>query len=99
MYTVVERRAINRDRLQETFQRGQSEFFPKMLRAPGFVGFYLVADEENGINTAINVWESKAHAEAFIPEAAGWLQTLDEIGHKLQSTNQGETVVDLTPPK
>ncbi|MCA1598566.1 MAG: hypothetical protein LC769_06010, partial [Chloroflexi bacterium] len=51
-----------------------SEFFPKMQRAPGLVGFYLITDEENGINTAINVWESKAHAEAFIPEAASWLQ-------------------------
>jgi quinol monooxygenase YgiN len=97
MYTMVERRTINRARIQETIQRAQSEFFPKMQRAPGFIGFYLVTDEENGINTAINVWESKAHAEAFIPEAASWLQTLDELGHTLQSTNRGETMVDLTP--
>ncbi len=101
MYTLIERRTINRDRLQETFQRAQGEFFPTMQRAPGFVGFYLVSDEENGINTAISVWDSKAHAEAFSNEATTvrWLRTLDELGHTHQTTNQGETVVDITPPK
>ncbi len=96
MYTMVERRTINHERIQETVQRAQSEFFPAMQHAHGFVSFYLVTDEENGINTAISVWESKAHAEAFYPEAASWLRTLDELGHTLQSNNRGETVIELT---
>jgi len=99
MYTMVERRTINRERLQETVQRAQSEFFPKLQQAPGFVGFYLVTDEEHGINTAIVVWENKAQAEAFYQEGAGWLRTLDELGHTLQSDNRGETVIELTPQK
>ena len=32
---------------------------------PGFIGFYVVADEANSINAAVIVWVSKAHADAF----------------------------------
>jgi heme-degrading monooxygenase HmoA len=98
VYTIVERRTINRERLQETVQRAQREFFPQLQRAPGFVGFYLVTDEERSINTAIVVWEDQAQAEAF--EAAGytgWLQTLEAMGHTLQSDNRGQTVIQLQP--
>jgi heme-degrading monooxygenase HmoA len=97
MYTQVERRTMNRARVQETMQRAQAEFFPRLQQAPGFVGFYLVADEPNGIQTAIVVWEDKAHAEAFGPQAAPWLSALDELGHTIQSSNQGETVLQITP--
>ncbi len=99
MYTIVERRTINRERIQETVQRAQSEFFPKLQHAPGFVGFYLVTDEENGINTTIAVWEDKAQAEAFNAVGEGWLRTLDELGHTLQSDNRGETVIQIEPQK
>jgi len=97
MYTQVERRTMNRERLQETMQRAQAEFFPKLQQAPGFVGFYLVADEANSINTAILVWENKAAADTFAQGAASWLRALDELGHTVQSSNQGETVVQLMP--
>lgn len=97
MYTMIQRRKMNRDRLQETQQRAQSEYFPKLRRAPGFVGFYLVADEEKSINTAVIVWENKAHAEAFFSEAQEWFQTLDQMGHTLESSNRGETVIEITP--
>ena len=101
MYTTVERRKINRERLQETVQRAQAEFFPKLQRAPGFVGFYLVTDEDNSINTAIVVWDDKAQADAFYHSQRGesWLQTLEELGHTLQSDNRGETVIQLEPQK
>ncbi len=95
MYTLVERRKINVDRLQETIERAQREFFPQLQAAPGFIGFYLVADEVNGINTAIIVWESKAQADAFEAEYSPWLRTLEELGHALQSDNRGETVITL----
>lgn len=97
MYTMIERRTINRGRLQETIQRGQREFFPPLQRAPGFVSFSLVADEEQGINTAIVVWESKVQADIFYQTSGGWLQTLEDLGHTLQSDNRGETVITLTP--
>ncbi len=100
MYTQVERRKINHARLQETVQRAQGEFFPKLQQAPGFVGFYLVTDEGNDINAAIIVWESKEHAEAFDQKAGGrWQQTLDDLGHTLQSDNRGETVIQVLPQK
>jgi hypothetical protein len=95
MYTVVERRKVNVERLQETTQRAQSEFFPRLQAAPGFIGFYLVADEANGINTAVIVWESKAQADAFEAENSRWLRTLEELGHTLQSDNRGETVITV----
>jgi hypothetical protein len=97
MYTWIERRKANLERLQETMQRAQSDFFPKLQRAPGFSGFYLVADQANGINTAIIIWESKAQADAFTEENSAWMQTLEQFGHTLQSDNRGETVINLAP--
>lgn len=99
MYTMVERRTINTATIQETVQRAQSEFFPKLQSAPGFVGFYLVADEANGINTAIVVFESKAQFDDFDKGARGWTQTLEDLGHTLQSDNRGETVITIEPPQ
>ena len=99
MYTMIERRKMNREKAEETKQRGRSEFFPKLRSAPGFVGFYLVEDNENGINTAVIVWEDKAKAESFWPQAESWLKTLDELGHELQTDNRGETVVQLEAAK
>jgi len=52
---------------------------------------------ENGINTAIIVWENKAHAEAFNAVGEGWQQALEQMGHTLQSDNRGETVIELEP--
>ena len=95
MYTIINRRKINRDRQQETIRRARSEFLPKLQDAPGLVGFYLVTDEENGINTAIAVWEDRAHAQAFQAEVEGWTRVLDDMGHTLQSENRGETTVSL----
>ncbi len=97
MYTMVERRKVNPESIHETIQRGQSEFFPQLRAAPGFTGFYLVADEAYGINTAIILWESKTHADAFDAENSGWMQKLEELGHPLQSDNRGETVIELRP--
>ena len=99
MYTIVNRRKINRDRMQETIQRGQSEFFPKLRQAPGFVGFYLVNDQNEGINTAIIVFEDKASADAFQGEGASWARVLDEMGHKVESDNRGETLLSIEPQK
>lgn len=99
MYTIVERRKANRERMQETVQRAQTEFFPKLQEAPGFVSFYLVADEANAVNTAIIVWESKQQADAFDAVGKGWQQTLEQMGHALQSENRGETVIALEPTK
>ncbi len=99
MYTLVERWKGPSDNMQETSRRAQTEFFPKLQAAPGFVSFYLVADEANAVNTAIIVWENKAQAEAFTPVAEGWQQVLKQLGHTLQSDNRGETVIELQPKK
>jgi heme-degrading monooxygenase HmoA len=97
MYTTVERRTINRETLDATVKLAQTEFFPHLQRAPGFIGFYLVADEDNAINTAIIVWQDKAQADAFEAQQQSWLRRLDEFGHTLQSDNHGETVIELQP--
>ncbi len=99
MYTMIERRTISRERMQETVQRAQTEFFPGLQKAPGFVGFYLVSDEANGINTAVVVFDSKAQFDDFDKGAKGWQQTLEELGHTLQSDNRGETVIQIEPKK
>lgn len=97
MYTIIERRKANQSRAQETGQQAQREFLPKLQQAPGFVGFYLVEDQENGVNTAIVVWESKAQADAFQQEADSWARTLDEHGHRRETSNRGETIIQVTP--
>ena len=99
MYTIVERRKTNLERLPETMQRADRDFFPKLRAAPGFAGFYLVADEAQGINTAIIVWESKAQADTFEAENSAWMRTLEELGHTLQSDNRGDTVMQIDAPR
>jgi hypothetical protein len=97
MYTEVERRTINHATIQDTIERAQKEFFPKLEHAPGLIGFYLVSDEENSINTAILIWESKAQADIFEEANGSWRQTLDQLGHMVQSDNRGETVIRIEP--
>jgi hypothetical protein len=58
-----------------------------------------VADEENDVNTAIVVWQDKVQADAFDTEAQVWMQTLEELGHTLQTDNRGETMIQLEPQK
>src|SRR4051794_31211944 len=99
VYTEVERRGVNPATIDETIRRGQVEFFPKLQAAPGFIGFYLVADEANATNTAIIVWESKADADAFDLVGEFWRRALDDLGHPLQSDNRGEVVIQLEPTK
>ena len=99
MYTIVERRITNVERLPETMQRAEVEFFPTLRAADGFRGFYLVADEAQGTNVATLVWDSKAQADAFQATYDVWLQALDAFGHTLQSENRGETVMQIDPPQ
>ena len=99
MYTVIQRRKLDPARQQETRERAQREFFPKLQQAPGFVGFYLVADEEQGITTAIAVWQDRQSAEAFQPQVDAWTQVLESMGAHRESINRGETVVEITPQR
>ncbi|HET8626791.1 MAG TPA: antibiotic biosynthesis monooxygenase [Thermomicrobiales bacterium] len=99
MYTIVQRRRIDPARQQETRERAQRDFFPQLQRAPGFVGFYLVADEEQGITTAITVWQDQASAAAFQPQVDAFTQVLKSMGARRESINRGETVVAITPQR
>ena len=97
MYTFIYRRRVNRERLHDTQARAQREFFPKLQQAPGFIGFYLVADQATNLNISIVVWESKAHADAFQPQVDQWTRVLESLGSHEESSNHGETVVEITP--
>lgn len=97
MYTTVVRRKFDPARVQETRERAQREFFPTLQQAPGLIGFYLVTDEEQGVNTAITVWKDKGSADAFAPQVEAWSRTLDSLGNRVETTNRGETVIELTP--
>ncbi len=95
MYAMVTRRTMNPARAQETRERAASEFWPKLQQAPGFVSFSLIQGED-GVTTAVVLWESKAQADAFRGEAAGWSRALDEFGHQLETQGGGEVVQHLT---
>jgi hypothetical protein len=97
VYTIIDRRKVNQARLDETTRRAETEFFPKVQAAEGFVGFYLVADGD--LFTAIFVWQDQAKADAFDSSYKAWVQVLEEMGHSLESDNRGETVIQLEPQK
>ncbi len=97
MYTIINRRKIDPARQQETRARAEREYWPKLRQAPGFVGFYLVADEEQGMTVSVAVWQDKASADAFQPQVEAWGQVLESMGTQRESSNRGETVVEITP--
>ena len=99
MYTIIDRRTTNLERLPETTERAEREYFPKLQAAPGFSGFYLVADEGSDLFVGITVWESKPDADAFEATMTGWLQALEELGHNGQTENRGEAVIELQPQR
>jgi len=91
MYAIVTRRRMNPARMEETRALGRSEFFPKMQQAPGFVSFSLIRGED-GVNTAVILFQSKEHAEGFRGEAEAWTRKLDEFGHQFEGQSMGEVV-------
>ena len=95
MYAVVTRRTMNPERVQETRERASRELWPKVQRTPGFVSFTLVQGED-GVNTSIFLWETRAQAEAFREEARRWWGALDGFGHRVASEGGGEVVQHLT---
>jgi hypothetical protein len=96
MYAQIVRRAPSHERREETMQRAGREFFPKLRQASGFVAFYLVA-EEDGLNTAVTIWEDRARAEAFLPQMQAWNGTLEALGNWQQSRTAGEVITHVTP--
>ena len=66
----------------QTIERARAEFFRKLKSPDGFVGFYLVADENGGVNTVVIVWESKEAAEAFDTVSDVWQGSLEGNGSR-----------------
>jgi len=97
LYTIIDRRHVNQDRLEETTRRAETEFFPKAQAAAGFFGFYLVADGD--LFTGIFVWEDQAKADAFEATYKNWPAELEAMGHRLESDNRGETIIQIEPTK
>lgn len=95
MYAIVTRRRMNPDRMQETRERASREFWPKVQQLPGFVSFTLILGDD-GINTSLIVWESKAHADAFHEQQASWSRVLEEFGHRTETHESGEVMQHLT---
>jgi heme-degrading monooxygenase HmoA len=97
MYTVVERRKTNFDKIEETAKRAADEFFPALQASDGFVGFYVVNDEEQGEHVVIMVWNTKEQSEKFLATQDAWLKVPDSLGQKLLNMNKGDTLIDLGP--
>jgi hypothetical protein len=96
MYAIVTRRTLNVARAQETAERAQREFYPKLQQAPGFVSLSLI-QAEGGIVVVVLLFESQAHAEAFQGVSSEWVRTLDELGHRLESHDAGDVFQHVTP--
>ena len=95
MYAIVTRRRANPERQQEARERAETDFIPKLRQAPGFVSLTLVRGED-GVTTAVVVWESQAQAEAFRDEAEQWSRTLEEFGFHLELRTGGEVFEHVT---
>src|SRR5690242_17899140 len=96
MHAMVTRRRMNPARAQETRERAAREFWPMLQRAPGFVSFTLVQCED-GVSTALLLFEDKAQLDAIRDEATAWQRTLDAAGHQLEAQHEGAVVRHLTP--
>ncbi len=97
MYATLGRRTRNEARSKEVRELGEREYTPKLRQAPGFVTSYLIADGAE--NVGVQIWESKAHADAFKREGEAWGRTLDEHGIPLVSAGGGEVINHITPQK
>ena len=95
MYAVITRRTSNPAQQAKARERGAKEYLPQLQRAPGFRDFYLVPGED-GVNTAVVVWESKAQADAFLPQSQAWMQALEEMGLRSESRTAGEVATHVT---
>lgn len=97
MYATMARRTRNEARAKEVTESANRDYLPKLRHAPGFVTGYLIADGAD--NVAVQIWESKAHADAFKGEREAWGRTLDEHGIRLVSAGGGEVITHNTPEK
>ncbi len=96
MYARMSRRRLDTSREAETAERAAREFWPKLQQAPGFVSLTLIHGDD-GITTAVTIFESKTEADAFHEDAVRWQRTLDELGHQLESQSEGEVGRHITP--
>lgn len=91
MYATITRRTPNHARQADTLRQAASDYFPQLQRAPGFRGFYLIAGED-GVNTALALWDDRASADAFQATVGAWSATLDQHGHRPVSRTGGEVL-------
>lgn len=64
MYAIATRRTRNQSRVQETRERAEAEFWPRLRAAPGLVSFSIIQGEDS-VHTAVTAIAIKAHADAF----------------------------------
>jgi hypothetical protein len=93
---MVTRRTQSAARQQEPMERARSELVPKLQQAPGFKALTVIQGEDGMVTVAV-LFEGKTQAQAFQGDSAGWVRTLDELGHRLESQNAGEVVQHVTP--
>ena len=95
MYAVITRRTADPARAAEARERGPQEYFPQLQQAPGFRDLYLVPGQD-GVTTAVVLWESQAQADAFLPQSQAWMQALEGMGLRSESRTAGEVATHVT---
>lgn len=95
MYAMVARRTMNVSRAHETMERAHAEFYPKLRQTPGFTSLSLIRGDDGSV-TSVIVFESKTDFDAFQGVFAGWVQTLDDLGHMRESLSAGEVIEHVT---
>jgi len=95
MYAIIGRRTHDATRQAETNERAEREYFPKLRAAPGFQDLYLVAGDD-GLTTAVMIWEDRARADAFMAENQWWMQALEEMGNRMESRTGGDVRTHVT---
>ncbi len=100
MYAVIARvtTSSDPDARAELRRRNEAELAPHLRQAPGFLDSYVVHDDDSGVTHRITVWESQAHAEAFVTTAAAqaWLQTVQEFGARPEAMFRGEVASHIS---
>lgn len=98
MYAIITRRTTSPTQRAAVDEKAVQEFFATLQRAPGFVDFYLVHGQD-GVSTAVQIWEDRAQGDTFMAQQQQWRQTLDAMAPQIGVTSAGEVAAHITAPK
>ncbi len=98
MYAIITRRTTSPTQRAAVDEKAGQEFFAALQQAPGFVDFYLVHGQD-GVSTAVQIWEDRAQGDTFMAQQQQWRQTLDAMAPLIGTPSTGDIATHITARK